>query len=268
MVSFLVRVARRFRPDTVESAFLTSLEANLAQVHRGELIARDGDPSHDAFVLRQGWAMSLTRSPDGSFQVRRLHFPGDLLAMPSLSMRHYVEDIEALSDCDIAIFPKSALAEVFRLPRLAALLYMFAQAERVTLGDRLTSLGLDRAQARIGFLLVDILHRLRSADPSVSCSFDLHLTREQIAHVTGMTPVHASRMWSELISQGLIGCSGNHVTIFDEDRLAQLANYRDRDGDFDLDWLCSVEAVNALDFGTDEAGSSLGERFRAAPRAS
>ena len=250
MVSFLERVERRFTPDAVESAFLTSLEVNLAQAHRGELIARDGDPSHDAFVLRQGWAMSLTRSPDGSFQVRRLHFPGDLLAMPSLSMRHYVEDIEALSDCEIAIFPKSMLAEVFHLPRLAALLYMFAQAERVTLGDRLASLGLDRGQARIGFLLVDILNRLRSSDPSVSCSFELHLTREQIAHVTGMTPVHASRMWSELISQGLIGCSGHHVTILDEDRLAQRANYHDRDGDFDIDWLRRAEAANALDFGS------------------
>ena len=247
MVSFAQRVARRFKPDAAESDFLTKLEAYLARMHRGELIARDGDLSHHAFVLRNGWAMSFTRFPDGLFQVRRLHFPGDLLAMPSLAMRHYAEDIEALSDCEIAIFPKSALAEVFRLPRLAAILYMFAQAERVTLGDRLASLGHNRGKARIAFLLIDILCRLRSADPSVGRSFDMHLTREQIAHVTGMTPVHASRMWSELISQGLIGCVGHHVTILAEDRLAEIAHYRDRDGDFDLDWLHIVEAANTLD---------------------
>lgn len=251
MASFADRVARRFKPDAAESEFLARLEANLARLHRGELIARDGDPSLQAFVLRQGWAMSLTRFPDGMFQVRRLHFPGDLLAMPSLAMRHYAEDIEALSDCEIAIFPKTALAELFRLPRLAAMLYMFAQAERVTLGDRLASLGHNRGQARIAFLLIDTLHRLRSADPGVQCSFDLHLTREQVAHVTGMTPVHASRMWSDLISTRLISCSGHHVTIIAEERLAQLAHYCDRDRDFDLDWLRAVEAASSVDTGLD-----------------
>jgi CRP-like cAMP-binding protein len=245
MASFAQRVARRFEPDAAEREFLAKLEANLDRLRRGELIARDGDPSHHAFVLRQGWAMSLTRFPDGMFQVRRLHFPGDLLAMPSLSMRHYSEDIEALSDCEIATFPKTALAEVFRLPRLAAMLYMFAQAERVTLGDRLASLGHNRGQARIAFLLVDILHRLRSVDPKIQCSFDMHLTREQVAHVTGMTPVHASRMWSELIADGLIECSGHQVTILAEDRLAQIAHYCDRDRDFDLDWLHFVEAASS-----------------------
>lgn len=249
MATFAERVAKRFKPDAAESEFLANLEANLARVRRGELIARDGDLSHHAFVLRQGWAMSFTRFPDGSFQVRRLHFPGDLLAMPSLPMRHYTEDLEALSDCEVAVFPKSALAEVFRLPRLAAVLYMFAQAERVTLGDRLASLGHNRGEARIAFLLIDILHRLRSADSGVGCSFDMHLTREQVAHVTGMTPVHASRMWSELLSKGFIGCVGHQVTILAENRLRQLAHYFDRDSDFDFDWLRIAEAVNSVDAG-------------------
>lgn len=249
MASFADRVARRLKLDAAESAFLTSLEVNLARLHRGELIARDGDASTHVFVLRHGWAMSFTRFPDGLSQVRRLHFPGDLLAMPSLPMRHYAEDIEAVSDCEIAIFPKSALAEVFRLPRLAAVLYMFAQAERVTLGDRLASLGHNRGEARIAFLLIDILRRLRSVDPGVGCSFEMHLTREQVAHVTGMTPVHASRMWSELISKGLIGGVGHHVTILAEERLAQIAHYCDRDSDFDLDWLRIVERNERMPLG-------------------
>jgi hypothetical protein len=79
----------------------------------------------------------------------------------------------------------------------------------------------------------------------------MHLTREQVAHVTGMTPVHASRMWSDLISTGLISCSGHHVTIVAEERLAQLAHYRDRDRDFDLDWLRAVESASSIDAGVD-----------------
>ena len=241
MGAFAERVTRRLRVDRSENAFLERFEENTAPVKRGQSIAQEGDLAEHAFVLMTGWVMSCSRFPDGSQQVRRLHFPGDLLAMPSVSMRHYAEDLEALSDAVIAIFPKHLLAELFNMPRLAGIMYMYAQAERITAGDRLASLGHDSAKARIAFLLVDILHRLRSADESVTNSFFLHLTRDQIAHVTGITPVHASRMWSALIADGLICCDGRTISIVDEERLAFLGHYSERDGDLDYDWLRAVE---------------------------
>jgi CRP/FNR family transcriptional regulator len=241
MGAFAERVTRRFRIDPSEIAFLERLEETAMPVKRGHLIAQEGDPAEHAFVLMTGWVMSCSRFPDGSHQVRRLHFPGDLLAMPSIPMRHFAEDLEALSDALIAPFSKRVLTELFNMPRLAAIMYMFAQAERITAGDRLASLGHDSAKARVAFLLVDILHRLRSADHTVANSFFLHLTREEIAHVTGITPVHASRMWSALIADGLISCDGRTVTIVDEERLACLGHYTDRDGDFDYHWLREVD---------------------------
>lgn len=241
MSAFAERVTRRFKIDRSEIAFLDRLEENPLPVKRGHIIVQEGAPAEHAVVLMTGWVMSCTRFPDGSHQVRRLHFPGDLLAMPSVPMRHYTEDLEALSDAVVASFGKHMLAELFNMPRLAGIMYMFAQVERITAGDRLASLGHDSAKARIAFLLVDVLHRLRSADDTVTNSFFLHLTREQIAHVTGITPVHASRMWSALIADGLIGCDRRMVTILDEERLAFLGHYTDRDGDFDYNWLRAVE---------------------------
>ena len=230
---FAERVTTRFRINRSEIAFLERLEENPLPVKRGHLIVQEGDPAEYAFVLITGWVMSCSRFSDGSQQVRRLHFPGDLLAMPSVPMRHHAEDLEALSDAVIAPFPKRMLAELFNMSRLAGIMYMFAQAERITAGDRLASLGHDSAKARIAFLLVDILYRLRSADHSVTNSFFLHLTREQIAHVTGITPVHASRMWSALIADGLVRCDGRTVTIANEERLSRLGPYSDRDGALD-----------------------------------
>lgn len=240
MGAFAERVTRRFPIDRSERAFIERLEAHPLPVTRGQTIAQDGDPADRAFVLLAGWVMSCSRFPDGSQQVRRLHFPGDLLAMPSVPMRHYTESLEALSDGIVAPFSKRMLAELFTMPRLAGIMYMFAQAERVTIGDRLTSLGHDSARARVAFLLVDILHRLRSTDSAVEDAFFLHLTRQQIAHATGITPVHASRTWSALIAEGLIACTGRTVTIVDEQRLARIGHYADRDGDLDFHWLRAV----------------------------
>jgi CRP-like cAMP-binding protein len=238
--AFAERVTRRFKLDAAEIAYLEALEARPVAVKRGEMIAEEGDPAERAFVLTSGWVLSCTRFPDGSNQVRRLHFPGDLLAMPSVPMRHHAEDLEAISDALIAPFPKALLAELFGMPRLAAIMYMFAQAERVTAGDRLASVGHDCAKKRLAFLLVDILHRLRSVESSVTNSFYMHLTREQMAHVIGVTPVHASRTWSALLAEGMIRCDGRMVTIADEQQLAKRGYYFDRDGDFDFHWLGGV----------------------------
>jgi CRP/FNR family transcriptional regulator, anaerobic regulatory protein len=240
MGAFAERVTRRFRLGPSEIDFLEKLEAHTTPVRRGHTIVEEGQPAVQAFVLMAGWVISCTRYDDGSHQVRRIHFPGDLLAMPSVPMLHHAEDLEAISDVLIAPFPKTRLAELFEMPRLAAIMYMFAQSERITASDRLASLGHNSAKARIAYLLVDILHRLRSVDQSVTNSFYMHLTREEIAHVCGITAVHASRMWCALAADGLIACDGRTVTIVEEWELARLGHYTDRDGDFDHAWLRRV----------------------------
>lgn len=241
MVAFVDRVTRRFRICSAEQTYLEELQARPVRVRRGQNIVCAGDPADDAFVLMTGWVMSYSSFPDGSHQMRRLHFPGDLLAMPSIPMRHHAENIAALSNCVVSPFPKRLLARLFEMPRLTAIMYMFAQAERITAGDRLANLGRNSSKARVAFLVMDVLHRLRSADHTVQNMFYMHLTREQIAQFTGMTPVHASRMWSALIEDGLISCKGRVVTILDEGALAELSHYRNLGSDFDYQWLKLVE---------------------------
>ncbi|HLL29887.1 MAG TPA: Crp/Fnr family transcriptional regulator [Allosphingosinicella sp.] len=249
---FADKVARRMPLSADEVAFLDSLEANPRRYARQQQVVRAGDAASDAFVLLTGWVMSYSRFPDGSYQVRRLHFPGDLIAMPSVPMRRHAEDAETLSDAVIAPFPKRRLAELFEYPRLAAVMYMFAQAERITSGDRLASVGRSPAKARVAFLLVDILERLRAADEAATDSFHMHLTREQVGQVTGMTGVHASRTWSELVACGLISNEGPLVTIRDEAALRALSGYRHWDGGFDLEWLGAVRSAKPA------AGAAIG----------
>jgi hypothetical protein len=135
-------------------------------------------------------------------------------------------------------------------------MYMFAQAERITAGDRLASVGHNCAKRRLAFLLVDILHRLRSVDPRVTSSYYMHLTREQMAHVIGVTPVHASRTWSALLAEGMIRCDGRTITIVDENQLARRGYYFDRDGDFDFHWLRCVDCETEHRARFSEVGAS------------
>lgn len=242
MDAFAGRVAGRFNIDAIEIAFLERLQSKRQHVERGRVFVTEGDRADHAYVLMIGWVMSCTQFRDGTQQVRRLHFPGDLLAMPSFPLRHHCEGLEAISDAIIAPFAKSELARLFTMPRLAAIMYMFAQAERVAAGDRLASLGHDSAKARLAYFLVDTLHRLRSTDHTITDTFYIHLSREQVAQVIGTTAVHASRMWSALLAEGLISTTGRTVKVVNEEQLARLGHFTDRDGDFDHAWLERVEA--------------------------
>ncbi len=238
------RLAKRIALTAAEAEFLDSLGAQDVKFRRRGIIQRAGQPATHAFVLKSGWAMTFSDFPDGSRQVRRLHFTGDLLALPSVAMRRHAENIEAVTDVVVAPFEKAMLATLIEQhPRLAAIMYMFAQEERITYGDRLCSLSRLSCKERMAFLLLDVLNRLRAVDPSITCSYEMHLTREQMADITGMTPVHASRMWSELIAEGAIACDHGFVTIPDEARLASMSGYVNRAADLDFSWLPNGEGT-------------------------
>jgi CRP-like cAMP-binding protein len=238
MSSMAERLSRRIRLTVDELGLLDSLATSPSKVGRGELIQRAGLPVTHAFVLLRGWAMTFSDFADGSRQARRLHFAGDLLALPSMAMRHHVENIEALTDVVVAPFARSKLTELFsEYPRLATIMFIFAQEERVTFGDRLCALARFPAKARIAFLLLDILTRLRATDASVAHSFEMHLMRAQMGEVTGMSAVHASRMWSELIADGLISFENGCVTIEDEQRMMALCGFTNRASDLDFTWV-------------------------------
>ena len=246
MPGMAARLSRRIRLTHDEIAFMESLGAQSVEVARGCLIQRAGEPVSHAFALLSGWAMTYSDFADGTRQIRRLHFPGDLLAMPSMAMRRHVENVEALTHVVFARFERDRLAELFLdYPRLAAIMFIFAQEERISYGDRLCSLVRYSCKARIAFLLLDILARLRAVDPSISDSFEMHLTRAQMGEVTGMTPVHASRMWNELIGERLISFDNGCVTIEDETRLVQLSGFSSRSPGLDFSWILDAEDRSA-----------------------
>lgn len=242
----VARLSNRITLTPYDLEFFEKATDRPIKVRCGELIQIAGEAAGRAFFLESGWAMTFSDFPDGSRQSRRLHFAGDILGLPSMAMNHHAENIEAITDVVVAPFPKCSVATLLEEhPRLAAIMFIFAQEERITSGDRLCSISRLPCKGRVAFLLLDVLTRLRAADPSVRSSFEMHLTREQMGEITGMTPVHASRMWSELIAEGSISYERPFVTIEDESRLVAISNFVNRSLDLDLSWLPESEGVLA-----------------------
>ena len=221
-----------------ERSALDALEQRERTLRRGAVLVREHDRATDLFVVRRGSLMSYVILPDGSRQILRFLYPGDLLAAPALVYRSAPETLMALTESAVAVVDRAQVAALLAdHPRLAALLLARDQIERVALTDRLAGLGRASAKARICALLICLRNRLRRLDPQVDASFSPGLTQEQIGDATGLTAVHVNRMLRQLEEEKLLARDGGRITFLDEHALARTAHYIDRSRDIDLAWL-------------------------------
>ncbi len=221
-----------------EHAALERIEERERPVRRGATILRENDRTGDMFVVRKGVFMSSMLLDDGSRQILRFLFPGDLITLSSLAYREAPETVTALSDAMVAPFDRATLSEIMAAhPRLAALLVVYSQIERAALTDRLAALGRTSAKARVAAVLIDMRNRLRTMDKQIDHTFVLGLTQEEIGDATGLTAVHVNRMLRQIEEEGLIARENGRVTFTNERGLLRAANYVDRYEGLDLSWL-------------------------------
>lgn len=235
---FASRLEKHIALTEDERVALARLEENPRKVKRGAVIQRANEAVKELFVLREGRAMSFVILPDGSRQILRIFFPGDFIGSASTVYARSPESLVALSDAVVCPFDKHALRILLQEhPRVAALMFVISQTERVALTDRLASLGRTSAKARVAAFLLDIVARLRVMDDDVKDSFDLKLTQEEIGDAVGLTSVHVNRMIRQLETEGLIARQNGTITLLDEKRLEHIGHFTNRYRDLDLDWL-------------------------------
>jgi CRP/FNR family transcriptional regulator, anaerobic regulatory protein len=223
---------------TGERTSLARLEERTRQLRRGTTLLRENDKMNELFILKSGVMMSYVLLNNGSRQILRFMFPGDMLAESALVYRESPETIVALTDCVVCPFERSAMtAIVSEHPRLSAVLMVLNQMERVALTDRLAALGRTSAKARVAALLLEIRNRMARNDRSITTCFTLGLTQEEIGDATGLTAVHVNRMLRQLEEDGLIGREAGRVTLLNEAALARAANFVNRFDGRDLGWL-------------------------------
>lgn len=221
-----------------EAAAFARLEGPERVYRRGAVIRRERDRAHELYAVNSGWLLSFVLLDDGSRQILRLHLPGDMVGLSCAAFNEATESLVALTDVKLSPVDKSSLNHLFvEHPRLGALLFLIAQAEKVSLSDRLASLGRTSAKARVAALILDTVARLRVMNADLGDSFAFPLTQEEIGDATGLTAVHVNRMMRALVEEGLIARQASQLTILNESRLAEVANYINRYAALDTAWL-------------------------------
>jgi len=231
------RLSHYVRLTAGEQAALATLEEQERAFRRGAVIISENEAPRELFVVREGWLHSSVVLGNGSRQIMRFHFQGDLLGLPLLAFRVSPETVTAVTDVSLCPFPRERIGGLIAdHPRLAALILALAVAGRVALADRLASIGRTSARARVASLLCELYRRMKLLGLADGGTVQLPLTQEEIGDATGLTAVHVNRMMRGLADDGTIERNGGHLKVLDEDRLCAEANFVDRTG-LDTGWL-------------------------------
>ncbi|EQA99814.1 hypothetical protein L288_19210 [Sphingobium quisquiliarum P25] len=232
------RLSEFLSPTPAEFDLFVGLAGPIQQVERHRTIRREGDRPQSVYLLVEGWVLSSMTLPDGSRQILKVHLPGDMMGSPSIALAGAAETLTALTPVKLRAMSHAALGSLFtRAPRLAALLFLSAQQERVILMDRLCSIGRTSAECRLALLLLHLHDRLKLITPRMEGTFDHPLTQEHIGDILGLTSVHVNRVFRALENRGLIRRSGHRVELLDMPALRKLSGVPVRPLAQDLSWL-------------------------------
>lgn len=188
-------------------------------VARGETVIWAGDESIVCANLLAGVLKLSASTVDGREQIVGLLYPADFVG------RLYAEEadftVTALTDAELCVFPRKPFEQVLedhvRMERLL-LQRTFAALEEAR--GRMLMLARKSAEEKIAGFLLGMADRADGARCRATASgpvtFDLPLTRGQIADVLGLTIETVSRQLTKLKTAGLIALPGARgVTIRD-----------------------------------------------------
>lgn len=215
-----ITICRSLRPEVL--ADLRRLAA-MQRLQAGQPIFHEGDPARRVFMLTFGSLKIYTLLPDGRRQVTGFMFPGDFLGI-SLE-GEYAFTIEALTPAELWWFTREAFDRFIEdHPAVERELYRMAAHELAAAQQQMVLLGRKTAAERLASFFLALLERQEGVLGRPERSFDLPMSRLDIADYLGLTKETVSRMVAELRRRGLIRLeSQNRVEVLDRERMAEMA---------------------------------------------
>lgn len=208
--------------DPLELELLASLERGARDYPAGSVLSEAGDELRDFFTLTRGWGAATRPLADGQRQVLDLFLPGQIMGLREIGFNQSQSRLIAVTDLTACPFPRSRLEEIFQQsPRLGLLLFRSLTIDNAVLTERIINIGRKTAIERLAHLLLELHVRLAVE----GSEFDLPLNQEMIADALGLTPVHISRVLTELKGEGLVSIKNNRVRLIDLDALTALAEF-------------------------------------------
>lgn len=185
---------------------------------------REGDSAAEFAVVEEGWAFRFKVLPDGRRQIFWIALPGDPVTLEALWTDRLSVSVQSLTELKLRLVDRQAVVQQMRTdPDLAFRLGEALAGELAFLESRLITLGQRTALERVASLILLLHARLEQRGLADGNSMPFPLRQQHIADTLGMTPVHVSRVFSELRLSEVIARAGETLAILDYAKLLEIA---------------------------------------------
>ncbi len=194
------------------------------QYHKGQVIFYEGNEAFGLYCVFSGRVKLYKTGVDGRQQIVRISGPGDLLGYRSLfAQEPYHATAEALEDSTVCCIDKNAFFPLLsNNPSLAVSVIKKLAKELRSAEELATSIAQRSVRERMAELLL-ILKETYGRPAKKGIRIDLHLSREEMGEMIGITQETAIRLLSEFKKDGLIEVRERDITILKPDALLETA---------------------------------------------
>lgn len=216
-------VAALCLPSSVPAEHVADVQGMVARqrtLRAGQALYRAGEPFSYLYAVRSGCLKTTVLDPDGGEHILNFHLAGEVLGFAAIYQERQSGNAFAVGTANVCFL---SFTEILRLAQRfpALMLGLLRIASRSALyTGRLT--GDHNATVRVAAFLLSLSGRLR-AQGKPATSFDLAMSREDIANHLRLAPETVSRVLTQVGADRIIEVSRRSVRILDPARLQALA---------------------------------------------
>ena len=189
----------------------------------------DGQIATECCLVAEGFCARSKTLADGRRQILSIHIPGEIPDLMSLFLHVMDHDLSTLTPCTLGLISHDVLQKLHRRrPNVAEIFWRDTLIDAAMFREWIVNVGQRTAPARLAHVMIELRERLKVIGRLDGNSFEMPLTQEQIGEALGITTVHANRVIRQLREEGIVELHRGRVTVFDERRFLELADFDGR----------------------------------------
>jgi CRP-like cAMP-binding protein len=215
--------------DDADIAAIRALPINVRHWEAGRTIVSDGGRPTDCCLVIEGFCIRAKTTFSGQRQILSIHIAGEIPDLQSLHLHRMDHDLIAVVPSTLGFISHTSMRALTREnPNIAEVLWRDTLIDSAIFREWIVNVGQRPAASRLAHTVVELRQRLAITGRATGDTFDMPLTQEQISEALGITPVHANRIIRQLRDDGIVDINRGRVTVLDEAKLAELAQFDDR----------------------------------------
>jgi CRP-like cAMP-binding protein len=209
-----------------EESALRGMKWSMRRFERNQVMVSAGEELDHSMLLLSGFARRCKFAADGARQIVEINLPGDFIDLHGFILKRLEHEISAASRCEIAAVPHPELHRVTeQFPRLSRVLWLQTLVDAAIHREWMLVLGKKRGRARIAQFFCEIHKRLKIIGLTDETGYTLPFNQQELADITGMTPVHLNRCLKELRDAEVVTFRQGKVALISIAGLAREAQF-------------------------------------------